>query len=256
MEKTKTLDFDNYNKEIDYSDIDPQKSCNSPRELFKHIINKNIQNKLCNTNTNYYNICSNSLNNKFKDKELKENKDKDIKESKDIKDFKDEQSNTENKNDELLSKKIANVPVSNIISSKNVEDQFLFLEHISESYLDFVNESYFSVNDNTKVNNDLNLNEEDSDVKNDNKFKFTSLDLLMNPLRSHFPFEKWSPYEIALFQACICKYGKDFELFKEIIKTKSIGEIQEFFLIWEKSKYYSAWVTTQIKRGKFPNKLF
>lgn len=246
MEKTKVLDFENYAKEIDYSDIDPQKSCNSPRDLFKSIIGKNIQQKVCNFNNNYYNICSNSLNNKLKEKESKENKEN-----------KDEQTNFENKNEELLNRKSNNISIANIVSSKNLDDQFLFLEHISESYLDFVNESYFSEGGLNKNNNDLSLKEEEgSEDKNENKFKFTSLDLLLNPLRSPFPFEKWSPYEIALFQACICKYGKDFELFKDIIKTKSIGEIQEFFIIWEKSKYYSAWVTTQIKRGKFPSKLF
>ena len=46
----------------------------------------------------------------------------------------------------------------------------------------------------------------------DNSFKFSSLDLLNNPLRKSFPLETLSPYEIALFNCWICKFGTNFDL--------------------------------------------
>ena len=177
-----------------------------------------------------------------------------------------------------------------MLSSKNERDKFSLFENFNENYLDLVNELYFSTtentnnnpqivinnnikNKNTKKNTNKNDKKKDKEAKNDNlqedknnstlpfgdnsnKFHFTSLDLLLNPLRTPLPFEKWNPYEIALFESCICKFGKDFELFSLIIKTKSIGEIQEFYYSWEKSKYFKAWVATQIKKGKGINKLF
>lgn len=53
---------------------------------------------------------------------------------------------------------------------------------------------------------------------NPNLFKFSSLDLLVNPLRQKFIWETWSPYEIALFECCICKFGKNFDLYPKIVK--------------------------------------
>jgi hypothetical protein len=56
-----------------------------------------------------------------------------------------------------------------------------------------------------------------SNSANPNLFKFSSLDLLINPLRSKFIWETWSPYEIALFECCICKFGKNFDLYPRIV---------------------------------------
>jgi hypothetical protein len=53
---------------------------------------------------------------------------------------------------------------------------------------------------------------------NPNLFKFSSLDLLVNPLRQKFIWETWSPYEVALFECCICKFGKNFDLYPKIVK--------------------------------------
>lgn len=127
------------------------------------------------------------------------------------------------------------------------------LETSVDSYLDLVNQYYFSIKsstDSSNINSNSNISSE-SESSDTNKFKFTSLDLLLNPLRSPFPFEKWSPYEIALFECCICKFGKNFEIFEKIIKTKSVEEIQEFFYQWEQTKYHEAWISSMIKKGKF-----
>ena len=55
-------------------------------------------------------------------------------------------------------------------------------------------EVYFTNNQSIEETNILS----NSTHNNDDSFKFTSLDLLINPLRKSFPWETWSPYEIAL----------------------------------------------------------
>lgn len=39
-------------------------------------------------------------------------------------------------------------------------------------------------------------------------FYFSTLDMLWNPIRVPHVFENWSPREIAIFETCICKFGK------------------------------------------------
>lgn len=237
--------------DIDYSELDPQKGCNSPRELFKSIIEDRISKQ--------------EEWKKFtKEKEFKNRKnsiDKEVKET--PKDNKESKERDKEKAIEREEKNIS-ISINSNLNSKKELDNFSLFDSYKENYLDFVNEIYFSTpNSNNSCNNKntvLNKKKpEEIDLaigNTSNKFKFTSLDFLLNPLRASLPFEKWSPYEIALFEACICKFGKDFELFKTIIQTKNLDEIQEFYYCWEKSKYYDAWVTTQIKKGKYPNKLF
>jgi hypothetical protein len=76
------------------------------------------------------------------------------------------------------------------------------------------------------------------------RFRVTTFDLLTNPLRSDHPFgkisnhfrahillhiyltiikyyysliETWAPKEIALFETCICRFGKQFHLFTPFV---------------------------------------
>ena len=97
------------------------------------------------------------------------------------------------------------------------------IKNAFEALLDYVREVYFtndhSLNETNSVNNSHNI---------DNSFKFTSLDLLINPLRKTFPWETWSPYEIALFNCCICKFGTNFDLYLNIITTKKKEEVIDF----------------------------
>ena len=138
-----------------------------------------------------------------------------------------------------------------------------------DKYLDFVHNSYFSLNDNpanggnfplTNYQNEKNSikSEENGDdnqkQSNNNSFKFSSLDVLMNPLRSKFIFEAWSPYEIALFECCICKYGKNFHKYCSVIRTKSYSDIMNFYNYWKQSKYYKVWKSFRGK--KYPYKSF
>ena len=75
------------------------------------------------------------------------------------------------------------------------------IKNAFEALLDYVREVYFTNNQSNDETNILS----NSTHNNDDSFKFTSLDLLINPLRKSFPWETWSPYEIALFNCCICK---------------------------------------------------
>jgi len=242
-EKQKEIkDVKFYNEQLDYSHIDPQKGNNSPRELFKdHIKGRIFNSSINNKDKNLFNLIS---------------------------------SNQE-------------------IDKYNLYENFVenYLDLVNEMYFSSSkNEQVFQLNQNTNLD-ELSINQESdiTDIKekdkekklkktkkdkkdnsnqqklnnfngsvysnNENKFKFTSLDFLLNPLRSQLPFEKWNPFEIALFQSCICKYGRDFELISYIIKTKSIEDIQEFYYSWEKTKYFEAWAQTQVKKGKNSTKL-
>lgn len=104
------------------------------------------------------------------------------------------------------------------------------LSNAFEALLDYVREIYFT--------NDGNETKEHG---HGDKFKFTSLDLLLNPLRKNIAWETWSPYEIALFDCCMCKFGTDFDLFLNIITTKKKEEIIDFYYVWKGSKYYKMW---------------
>jgi esterase/lipase superfamily enzyme len=72
-------------------------------------------------------------------------------------------------------------------------------------------------------------------------FHFSTLDMLTNPLREPEPFELWSPREVALFETCICKYGKNFSEFAHFIPTKSKEEIAAFYTLWKHSSHYQSW---------------
>ena len=100
------------------------------------------------------------------------------------------------------------------------------IKGVFENYLDFVHESYFT-NDKDSINSEKSTNSgtnnyldepyKEEDNKNLNNFKFSSLDLLMNPLRKKHIFEMWNPFEIALFECCVCKFNKSFDLYLKIV---------------------------------------
>lgn len=246
---------------IDYKDIDYQKGGLSPRTLFSTALTDNespIINNISNIKNSNEAINQNSI---IKNNLTSQNKLK-----------------NKNSNDNL------NILLNNTQSNSNnkiilnKKSNYNKITTMVESYLDFVNKLYFSSDlDNCKIemcynekliNNDLienDLTTNKSDILNsnlsnvtvenkntsDNKFKLTSLDFLINPLRSSLPFEKWSPYEIAVFQSCICKYGRDFELIHKFIPNKSIGDIIEFYYQWEATKYYNLWSINQMKKTKY-----
>lgn len=56
--------------------------------------------------------------------------------------------------------------------------------------------------------------------------------------------DRWSPYEIALFESSICMVGKAFSQIAAVIRTKTAQEVIEFYYIWKKSKNYAQWKAT------------
>ncbi len=53
--------------------------------------------------------------------------------------------------------------------------------------------------------------------------------------------EQWSPYEIAVFEAAVGHYGKDFRAVQKEICSKSCREVIDFYYIWKKTAHYERW---------------
>ena len=71
--------------------------------------------------------------------------------------------------------------------------------------------------------------------------QMTALGYLTSPLRRPTIIEKWSPYEIATFEASMALHGKHFHIISKFVKTKSTKEIIEFYYIWKKTSHYRRW---------------
>lgn len=127
------------------------------------------------------------------------------------------------------------------------------LKESFDTLMDFVHDTYFTENSSETSSNDRMSIENANHVFGQTNFKFTSLDLLINPLRQKFTWETWSPYEIALFHCCICKFGPKFDFFNKIIKTKEKEEIIDFYCYWKCSKYYKIWKNNKHKKIKKMN---
>jgi hypothetical protein len=99
---------------------------------------------------------------------------------------------------------------SNTISNSNSNNNNNYTTEEREDIGDF------NDNDNDNNNKD-NKDEEIENIKNNKIFKFSSLDLLLNPLRKKHVFELWNPFEIALFESCVCKFNKNFDVYPKIV---------------------------------------
>ena len=53
--------------------------------------------------------------------------------------------------------------------------------------------------------------------------------------------ENWTPHEIAIFEAAISVFGKEFYRISECIKTKTTQQVIEFYYSWKFSSHYYAW---------------
>jgi hypothetical protein len=67
------------------------------------------------------------------------------------------------------------------------------------------------------------------------------LGYLKSPLRRPTIIEKWSPCEIALFEAALLHHGKEFHTVSKEIRTKSTKEVVDFYYIWKKTAHYKKW---------------
>lgn len=76
--------------------------------------------------------------------------------------------------------------------------------------------------------------------------RITALGYLMSPLRRQSVVEKWSPLEVALFEAALTLYGKEFHTVQKYVKTKTTKEIIEFYYDWKKTSHYKEWKKVHI----------
>lgn len=74
----------------------------------------------------------------------------------------------------------------------------------------------------------------------------SALAFVASPLRRPTVVERWSPYEIAIFEGAMAQYGKDFYHIHKFIKTKSTQEIIDFYYVWKKTSHYRLWKKTYI----------
>jgi len=72
------------------------------------------------------------------------------------------------------------------------------------------------------------------------------LSFLLSPIRKPSVVEKWSPLEVAIFEASLALYGKNFHQVQKHIKTKSCKEVIEFYYMWKKTNHYKQWKETYI----------
>jgi hypothetical protein len=67
------------------------------------------------------------------------------------------------------------------------------------------------------------------------------LQFLKSPMRRSSVLERWSPLEVALFEAALAEYGKEFHKVQGEIKTKTTNEIVDFYYVWKKTPHYKLW---------------
>lgn len=71
--------------------------------------------------------------------------------------------------------------------------------------------------------------------------KISLLGFIKSPLRRPTIIEKWSPYEIAIFEGSMLHYGKEFRSVSRQIGTKTTQEVIDFYYVWKKTGHYKKW---------------
>jgi hypothetical protein len=67
------------------------------------------------------------------------------------------------------------------------------------------------------------------------------LGMLTSSLKRVRVMDRWCPHEIALFEAALCVYGKQFHSVSAKVPSKSTKEVIEFYYIWKKGDHYRQW---------------
>jgi len=105
-----------------------------------------------------------------------------------------------------------------------------------ENYVSTVSAFYFGEIDNTEDRSSSRANN-----KFNEKFRLTTLDMLISPLRTDSIIDRWTPKEVAIFEAGICKYGRQFHMIQRLIRTKTEREVIDFYYHWKKTSHYKMW---------------
>lgn len=64
---------------------------------------------------------------------------------------------------------------------------------------------------------------------------------LKDPRRRRLAFERWSPYEVALFEGAIMEHGKEFHEVQKAVETKTTREVIDFYYAWKKTSHGKRW---------------
>ena len=71
--------------------------------------------------------------------------------------------------------------------------------------------------------------------------KIPTLGYLISPLRRPSVIEKWSPYDISIFESALTQFGKDFWQIGKLLKHKNTKDVIEFYYAWKKTDHYKQW---------------
>lgn len=70
---------------------------------------------------------------------------------------------------------------------------------------------------------------------------FPIVEQLKNPLRPISVLDDWALGEIALFEAGICAFGKNFYQIQKFIANKTTADCVSFYYFWKRSAHYQMW---------------
>jgi hypothetical protein len=71
--------------------------------------------------------------------------------------------------------------------------------------------------------------------------------MLLSPLRKDYAFERWSPYEVAVFETSLCTFGKQFKKIERLLDEKSYSEVTQFYYKWKQTSHYHAWIAAVVQ---------
>lgn len=76
------------------------------------------------------------------------------------------------------------------------------------------------------------------------------LDMLMNPLKNDFEFELWTIKELAVFESCLCTFGKRFNLISCLLDRKSLDDVMKLYNFWKFTSHYQIFKQKRHKKRK------
>lgn len=105
-----------------------------------------------------------------------------------------------------------------------------------DAYLDAITSLYYRKRDVDSVGAGDEYSSSEYDI-----YSYPTLHLMLSPLREQHIFDYWTPKEIALFEAGLCSFGKDFYTIHKFIKTKTTNECVDFYYTWKRGSHFSIW---------------
>lgn len=74
--------------------------------------------------------------------------------------------------------------------------------------------------------------------------RLTLLGYMESPLRRPSVWERWSPYEVAVFEGFLGLWGKRFCTLAKRLPHKSTKDVVAFYYVWKKTQHYQRWKQT------------